>query len=275
MAWFFGNSLVTGMERSTSKATTWSQFWLAVFTAYFFASALLLFLSSLALLPYCYLFDRNRRLLSSLACLWGYHFVRLNPGWRCHFDGLSNFRRGETYIIVANHQSIADVFILSGLGQSFKWVSKESLFKLPFFGWNMYLKKDIAIQRGDMSSIKAMLATCTEWLKKGETILMFPEGTRSETGEIIAFRDGSFRLAVQNNIAILPVVLNGTREILPKQDPQLKMSARVDVKILAPIYPEQCGNSAPELKRYVQNLMKETLAEMRLPVGETSNSVNV
>lgn len=254
------------MERSTSRVSFWSKFWLAAFSTYFFSSAILLFLSSLVLLPYCYLFDKNRRILSYIACLWGYHFVSLNPGWHCHFEGLSNFRPGETFIVVANHQSIADVFVLSGLARSFKWVSKESLFKLPFFGWNMYLKKDIAIQRGDMSSIKAMLATCTEWLKKGETILMFPEGTRSETGEMIAFRDGSFRLAVQNNIPILPVVLNGTREILPKQDAQLNMSAKVEVKILPPIYPEQCANSAPELKRYVHSLMKETLAEMRLPL---------
>jgi len=253
------------MEQSANRASFWSQFWLAVFTAFFFASAILLYLSSLILLPYCFFFDKNRRLLSSIACVWGYHFVRLNPGWRCHFEGMANFRTGETYIIVANHQSIADVFMLCGLAQSFKWVSKESLFKLPFFGWNMYLKKDIAIQRGDMSSIKAMLASCTEWLKKGETILMFPEGTRSEDGEMIPFRDGSFRLAVQNNIPILPVVLNGTREILPKQVHQLKLSAHVHVKLLPPVYPSQCDDSAPELKRYVHNLMKETLAEMRLP----------
>jgi len=256
------------LEDTADKTSFWSQFWLAVFTAYFFTSAILLYLSSLVLLPYCFLFDKNRRLLSYLACVWGYHFVRLNPGWRCHFEGLENFSAGQTYIIVANHQSIVDVFVLSGLARSFKWVSKESLFKLPFFGWNMHLKKDIAIQRGDMSSIKAMLATCSEWLKKGETILMFPEGTRSETGEMIAFRDGSFRLAVQNNIPILPVVLNGTREILPKEARQLKLSGLIDIKLLAPVYPAQCGNSAPELKRHVHTLMKETLADMRLPLKE-------
>ncbi len=256
------------MEQSAHKASFWSQFGLAVFTVYFFTSAILLYLSSLVLLPYCFFFDKNRRLLSYLACVWGYHFVRLNPGWRCHFEGMANFSPDQTYIIVANHQSIVDVFVLSGLGRSFKWVSKESLFKLPFFGWNMYLKKDIAIQRGDMSSIKAMLSSCSEWLKKGETILMFPEGTRSETGEMIPFRDGSFRLAVQNNVPILPVVLNGTREILPKEARQLKLSGDMHIKFLPPIYPEQCNNSAPELKRHVHSLMKETLADMRLPATE-------
>lgn len=215
------------------------------------------------LLPYCCLFDKNRRLLSYLACVWGYHFVRLNPSWRVHFAGLANFDKNSTYIIVANHQSIVDVFVLSGLGRAFKWVSKDSLFKLPFFGWNMHLKQDIAIQRGDMSSIKAMMADCAGWLKRGESIMMFPEGTRSEDGEMIAFRDGSFRLAVQNNIPILPVVLNGTREVLPKHAKQLNLKADIEVRLLPPVYPEQCNNSVSELKRHVHSLMKGTLSDMR------------
>lgn len=234
-----------------------------VCAAYFFTSAIFLCLGSIVLLPYCFLFDKNRRLLSYIACVWGYHFVQLNPLWRVRFLGRSNFDPKSTYVVVANHQSIFDVFVLSGLQRTFKWVSKESLFELPFFGWNMYLKQDIAIKRGDMSSIKAMMSCCTAWLKRGETILMFPEGTRSEDGEMIAFRDGSFRLAAQNNVAILPVVLNGTREVLPKAAKQLKFSGDVEVRILPPVYPAQFNNSVSELKRYVHTLMKDTLAEMR------------
>lgn len=251
------------MEHSVKPLSFWAKIPLFLFAAYFFTSAVFLYLSSILLLPYSFLFDKNRRLLSYLACVWGFHFVRLNPAWRCHFRGLANFKPNQTYVVVANHQSIVDVFVLSGLERTFKWVSKESLFKLPFFGWNMYLKKDIAIKRGDMSSIKEMMATCSEWLKKGETILMFPEGTRSETGEMIAFRDGSFRLAAQNNVPILPVVLNGTREILAKNDNRLHLRGRVEARLLEPVYPEQFGNNVSELKRYVHNLMKETLAEMR------------
>lgn len=93
--------------------------------------------------------DKRRRLLHRIASAWGYHFVRLNRRWKCRFENKSKFKSDKTYVVVANHQSIADTFFLSGLARPFKWVSMESLFKLPFFGWNMHLTRYISIKRGD------------------------------------------------------------------------------------------------------------------------------
>src|SRR5579864_1679111 len=119
----------------------------AIYFFYFFSTAVALLATSIVLTPWCLLFDRNRRLLHYIASAWGYHFVLLNPRWKCRFDGRENVNQDQTYVIVANHQSIADTFILSGLSMPFKWVAKESLFRIPFFGWNMFFTQYIPVQR--------------------------------------------------------------------------------------------------------------------------------
>jgi 1-acyl-sn-glycerol-3-phosphate acyltransferase len=241
-----------------------------IYFVHFFATAAVLMVTSAFLFPFTYLLDRKRRLLHYLASAWGYHFVQSNRGWRCHFDGLEHFDRNSTYVVIANHQSLADIFILSGLNRPFKWVSKQSLFKIPFFGWNMFFTGYVAIKRGDMSSIKKMIADCRAWLLKGESILMFPEGTRSEDGNLQKFRDGSFKLATDTQVPILPIVIDGTRKILPKHGRTLAFNADINVKILPPISPAVYGNNHCRMREYVQQLMQNTLTEMRTSANEST-----
>jgi len=92
---------------------------------------------------------------------------------------------------------------------------------------------------------------------------MFPEGTRSESGDISHFRDGSFKLAAQLNLPILPVVIDGTRDILTKHGRTLKFKASVNVKLLPPVFPQDFGNNHIQMRNFVQSLMKTMLAEMR------------
>jgi 1-acyl-sn-glycerol-3-phosphate acyltransferase len=234
-----------------------------LYAMHFFVTAALLYSVSAILLAVTWPFDPNRQLLHYLNSVWGYHFVAMNPFWRCKIEGGEQLDCRTPYIIVANHQSMADIFILSGLHLPFKWVSKESLFKIPFFGWNMMLNEYIPIKRGDRSSIRQMMETCRKWLLRGASIMMFPEGTRSDTGELMDFRIGSFRLATDLNIPILPVVVDGTRDIIIKHKRQFNFVADVRVKVLEPVYPDRFDGQYGKLRSHVHEAMKTSLSEMR------------
>lgn len=239
-----------------------STFYFALFIVYFFASSVFVYLVSLTLLPFTLLADKRRRLLHRMTSAWGHHFVKLNRGWKCRFENISKFKKNETYVIVANHQSIADTFFLAGICRPYKWVSKESLFRLPFFGWNMHLTRYIPIKRGDASSIRRMMEQCRDWLRRGEPVFIFPEGTRSESGELGKFRSGAFRLAVETNVPVLPVVIHGTGAILPKHSSALKLNADVTVQVLEPVEPGKFGHDCAALKEYVRSIMKNALSEL-------------
>lgn len=230
-----------------------------LYCCYFFVTAALLFFVLLILYPFVILFDRQKGLLHTLTSLWGYHFVLLNPFWNCRFEGMHYLIPGQNYVIVANHQSLADIFVLSGLRHHFKWVSKESLLRIPFFGWNMKLNEYVAIKRGDKKSIREMMSSCKKWLNQGVSIMMFPEGTRSDDGKIGAFRDGSFRLSQDCNVPMLPIVISGTREIVAKHSRIFNFGAKISITILPPVLPEFFSGKPGLMKKHVHEMMERAL----------------
>jgi 1-acyl-sn-glycerol-3-phosphate acyltransferase len=98
----------------------------------------------------------------------------------------------------------------------FKWVAKESLFKVPFVGWSLSLAKHIKLERGNFSSIKKVYREAERWLRGGMSVLFFPEGTRSETNEIGEFQNGAFKLAIKEKVPVLPIALEGTGSAIAK-----------------------------------------------------------
>ncbi|MBI4533863.1 MAG: 1-acyl-sn-glycerol-3-phosphate acyltransferase [Candidatus Melainabacteria bacterium] len=230
---------------------------------YFFASSAVLVVVAAFICLVTAPFDPNRRLLHYFACWWGHHYIQIVPKWTCHFEGKEHIDPAKTYVLVANHQSFVDIIVLYGLMRPFKWVSKESIFKIPFVGWNMLLNQYVQIKRGNMSSIKDMLQTCRQWLMRGASVLIFPEGTRSEHGELQAFRDGAFRLSSELGLPVVPIVVDGTHKIMPKHSNTLCFVAPITVKILPPVSPKDVAGGSAQLRNHVHKLMQETLSEMR------------
>ena len=230
--------------------------------AYFFVTAAMLSTALVLLTPFTFIFDRNKKLLHEITSLWGYHFVMLNPWWKCLIEGAEYLEPDKAYVIVANHQSLADVFVLAGLKHNFKWVSKESLLRIPFFGWNMKLNNYVSLKRGDRKSIKEMMSGCKAWLEKGVSIMMFPEGTRSEDGCIGDFRDGSFRLSLDCDVPIVPIVITGTRELIAKHSIIFNFNAKMKVKVLPPVLPAAFEKSPGKMREYVHDLMVQTMGGM-------------
>lgn len=183
--------------------------------------------------------------------------VALNPLWKFRTTGVRIADPRRPYVAVANHESFADIFLISHLPWEMKWLSKEAIFKIPFMGWMMRMAGDIAVRRGDVRSRMQALDDCRDRLRKGVSVMIMPEGTRSATGELQPFRDGAFRLAVELGCPILPIAVAGTRNCIAKGS-WLIGRARATARVLDPI--ETAGltlDDVPALRDRVRSLIGE------------------
>jgi 1-acyl-sn-glycerol-3-phosphate acyltransferase len=162
-------------------------------------------------------FDKKRILSGRTLRRVAQAAATFSPMWRFRIHGPVPQNPGKT-VCVSNHCSHTDVFLISHLPWEMKWLAKRSLFNLPFIGWSMRLVKDVPIDRASPSAAKAALDKCAGWLAQGVPVMIFPEGTRSKTGEMQSFKDGAFRLAIDTGADILPMAVAGTDEALSKDD---------------------------------------------------------
>ena len=148
------------------------------------------------------------------------------------------------YVVVSNHESFADILLISHLPWEMKWLSKAELFRIPVMGWLMHLAGDVPVKRGFGPSAVEAMARCREVLSNRVSVMIFPEGTRSPTAELLPFKDGAFRLAIDAGVPILPLALHGTGNALPKHDWRFGRSTAV-VEVLEPV--ETAGLTAADV----------------------------
>jgi len=194
-------------------------------------------------------FDRRRRALHRLTCFWASLYTWLNPAWRVSIHGRELLDPDATYVYVANHLSLLDILVLFRLFTDFKWVSKAEIFKIPVIGWNMRLNQYIRLQRGNRDSVVTMMEQCRQALAQGSSLMMFPEGTRSATGDLKAFKTGAFELAVTAQVPIVPIAIAGTNNALPKHGFVLRGRHDITVTVLPPFEPGTSVASATEQAR--------------------------
>lgn len=199
------------------------------------ALTILLFFVMLFFTVVLYPFDRKRKVAHAQCYWWADILIRLNPYWDLEVSGLENIDRHKTYVVVSNHQSLADIIVMYKTKMQFKWVAKDSLFKIPFLGWNLWLARHIKISRGKFASIKNVYRDAAKWLKGGMSVLFFPEGTRSETNEMRDFQNGAFKLAIKERVPILPISLEGTGNAIPKGSWLFKTKIHCSLKVLPPV----------------------------------------
>jgi len=226
----------------------------ALFWSFFAASSTVLFFVGLLLLLVTWPFDRNRKVLHLFSCGWAQMYFWVNPGWRLRIEGRERLPWHGPAVLVANHQSLGDILVLFGLYRPFKWVSKASVFKVPFLGWNMYLNGYVGLVRGDKQSIAKMMAECEAWLDRGVPVLLFPEGTRSPDSQLLPFKEGAFRLAWTKGCPLVPIALTGTADTLPKHGLVLKRRANCKVSVLEPVDPKAFPDVA-SLRDHVRDLI--------------------
>jgi len=190
--------------------------------------------------------------------------ARLSVLWKMEIEGDKPADIDtKAYVVVANHESQADPFLLSFLPWDMRWVAKESLFKQPFSGWALTLGGDIPLRRGEGDSVRECLAECQRALDSGISVMMFPEGTRSATSELLPFKDGAFDLAIRAGVPILPIAIAGTRAMRPKHSRWFG-KAHGCAKILAPI--PTTGMTAadvPRLRDAARDAISAALPDLR------------
>ena len=198
-----------------------------------------LFFVELALTIILFPFDKKRKINHRQCFWWSSAVIGFNPYWHLQLSGLENIDRHKTYIVVANHQSLADIVVMYKTRMQFKWVAKENLFKVPFIGWCLSLTKHIKLSRGNFGSIKKIYREAAYWLRNGMSVVFFPEGTRSATGKISEFQNGAFKLAIREGKPILPIAISGTKEAIPKGSWLFKTKVHGALTVLKPIDTER------------------------------------
>jgi 1-acyl-sn-glycerol-3-phosphate acyltransferase len=167
--------------------------------------------------PFSRLYEKNCESLHKIAEMWAKCLMKANPWWKYSLKNPHLLPpMGKPVVFVANHQSQTDILALYLLGVQFRWLSKESMFKIPILGSAMRRIGYIGVVRGDPKSQVNCMRQAGDRLQSGLSMCFFPEGTRSKSGELLTFKAGAFRLAKEYQVPIVPVSLVGTRRMLPK-----------------------------------------------------------
>jgi 1-acyl-sn-glycerol-3-phosphate acyltransferase len=187
----------------------------------------------------------------------------LSPLWKFSTSGTLPDDMRRPYVAVANHESFVDILLISHLPTEFKWLSKAEIMKIPVLGWMMRFARDIPLERGDTTSGRAALDQARERLATNVSVMIFPEGTRSKTGEMRKFRAGAFKLAIEGQHPILPMAVHGTRDCLRKNDWRLGR-ARAEVRVLEPISTEGLtDDDLPALRDRVRAAIEQGRQDLR------------
>lgn len=206
------------------------------------------------------LWDPQLKLAHRLASIWGRGLVDLAPGSRVQLTGREHLPAGRPVIFMANHQSYVDVPALFFVPAQFKWMADMDLFRIPVFGWAMAMAGYIPVRRGDGREAVRSLQKAERLLKQGISVFIFPEGTRSHTGVLGRFQSGGFRLAAESGVPIVPVVVSGTRQLLPRGDWIFRWGARVWIDLLPAMDP-------PANRGEIRSKMADLHARMREAAG--------
>jgi 1-acyl-sn-glycerol-3-phosphate acyltransferase len=193
--------------------------------------------------------------------------VSINPLWRFRTSGVRIEDPRRPYVAVSNHESYADIFLISHLPWEMKWLSKEEVFRVPLMGWMMRMAGDIGVRRGERTSRAQALGEIRDRLGKRVSVMIFPEGTRSPTHEMLPFRDGAFRVAIEAGLPVLPIVVAGTRHAMAKGS-LIFNRARAEVRVLEPI--ETAGMTVadvPELRDRVRRIIEEGRVQLQRELG--------
>ena len=220
--------------------------------------------------------DPRRGLTSRAFRSGGRLVVAAHPFWKHRISGTLPPDASHGYVMVCNHESHADSILISQLPFSARWMAKQELLKIPFLGWMMRMAGDVPVRRGDPDSGRQALHAMAAHVRAAGSVMIFPEGTRSATGSLGAFKDGAFRLAIECQAPIVPMVLTGCGQALPKGGWVLgRMTTEARLHVLPPVQTTGLGpQDVPMLREKVRDAMaaarQALLDETPSPTGATA-----
>ena len=161
------------------------------------------------------LFDHTPARQLKVARAWARSLLRI-VGVKVTVEGLDRIQPGGNYVFVSNHVSYMDIpVVLGNIPEEFLFLAKAGLFKIPFLGTHLKTAGHVLVPLEDPRSAIKTLQHTAALLHDGRSTLVFPEGGRSETGELREFKDGAAFLAIRAQIPVVPMAMIGMRNILP------------------------------------------------------------
>ena len=207
--------------------------------------------------------DRRRVATHMMATFWAWHYQSLIPFWKLSLEGRKKIPWNRPVVMVANHRSLIDILALNKLRRPFKWTSKSENFKLPFVGMVLSLTNSVRIRRESMRSGLQFLSQAESEMKKGSSIMIFPEGTRSKTTTMRPFKEGAFKLAKKMGSGIIPIVHIGSENTFNKGSWVLKGRAHIHIRVLDEIPASEVENlEVKTLMNLVREQMETGLAQL-------------
>ena len=205
----------------------WFTFWLVLLTLII---GILIVISTL--------FEPRGTLGRKLARVWGQLLLKI-LGIPVIVEGREHLVPGRTYIYAANHRSQFDIFVLMEvLPDDFAWVAKKSLFQIPLFGQALSRLGNVSIDRQNLPEAIRSLNHAAELVQEGRSLIIFPEGTRGISRELLPFKKGVFIMAMKAGQPIVPVSISGTMAIQPRGSLHIRPGP-IKVVISPPIDPQE------------------------------------
>lgn len=193
----------------------------------------------------------------SIGAFWCRIILKLS-GVRVTVKGMNNLPKEGPVIMLSNHQGAFDIPVLQAyIPMQFRWVAKKSLFRIPVVGWSMRFAGYIGIERENVGEALKSLDNAAGKIKSGTSVIIFPEGTRSETGRLLPFKKGAFMLAAKSGVPVVPVAVSGTKDIMKKGGYSIT-PAEVTVAIGRPFSAEGVGLT--ELRTMTKEAITELIA---------------
>jgi 1-acyl-sn-glycerol-3-phosphate acyltransferase len=200
----------------------------------------------------------------------------INPMWKLHISGETISNPRNPYVVVCNHQSLADIPLISNLPWEMKWMAKEELFHIPIVGLMMQWSGDIAVDRKNARSGAQALIKAQSVLAQKCSVMIFPEGTRTQDGRVRQFSDGAFHLAIRAKVPILPLVIEGSRDCIPKHSWKFGKPSDILLKILPPIDTSSFSvKDVAVLRDTVRTAMMAQIADWRnVPIEAVDGTIS-
>lgn len=199
--------------------------------------------------------------------LWGRGCLWL-LGVELDIEGADNIPPAGGLILAPNHESYFDIFVICSLPVNFKWVAKAEIRNIPLVGWAMRIMGCYFVRRDGSGKDLNVLKGVEAGLRTGGRILIFPEGTRTRTGELLPFKKGAFRTAQNAGVPLVPIAIQGTGRIAPPGKLPKKRGHRVGVRIAPPFKIEPGADLRPVMDAYRAILLNL----LQTPVNASANS---
>ena len=207
-------------------------------------------------------FDRKGKVVHLYARLWGW-LILLANGVKVRVRGVGNIDPQRPYIYMCNHMSSFDIFaLLAYLPVQFRWLAKVELFRIPILGWAMSTAGYISLDRSERKKAYKSMETAAQKIREGTSVVIFPEGSRSPDGSLQPFMKGGFTLAIKAGVPIVPIAIEGTWKIMPKDTLRIR-KGEIGIVIDRPI--ETRGltmKDREKLMRQVQERIQTNLAAL-------------